>query len=172
VLTIVNDWGQALSLKVKEFMADVDTCIQRQQNRERKVPEVVMRRMAASRQWFNPTEAPKNAVVSIEQIPTQYNLPQSLRSISLPNVTSTANLENRIGILGFWREGSEWCSARATKLVFSESRSKQDAALEGVIQTLIQKGFAESVPQSQFKKIPNDKPYNSAPKSAKIDKIA
>jgi predicted kinase len=168
VLSLVKDWGQALSLKVKEFMADVDTCIQRQQNRERKVPEPAMRKMAASRQFFTPSEAPTNAVVSIEQIPTQYALPQATRPISLPNVTSIANLESRIGILGFWREGNEWCSARAAKLVFSDTRSKQDAALEGIIQTLIQKGFAESVPQTQFKKIPTDKVFDSPA----LDKIA
>lgn len=168
VLDIVKDWGQSVSLKVKEFMADVETCIQRQQSRERKVPEPAMRKMAASRQFFAPSEAPANAIVSIEQIPTQYTLPQTTRSISMPNVTSIANLESRIGILGFWREGSEWCSALASKLVFSDRRSKQDAALEGIIQTLIQKGFAESIPQNQFKKIPTDKTFNAQA----FDKIA
>jgi predicted kinase len=144
----LQDWGQVVTLKVMHFTADLETCLARQQGRARQVPEEVVRRMDASRTPFAPTEAPPNVFATVEDLPAAFTLPNPERVVDLQALSDAATLERTLTLWGFWREGSEWSSGRAARIVFGPRQGAADPAMTAIIDQLVAKGFASRTPDT------------------------
>ncbi len=148
-LNIVKEWGQAATLHVQNFTADVQTCIERQKNRVRKLAIPAMYSLNKARTPITEAELPPGITMIKTDIPTEYTLPNANRPVPMTTVKTLKDLEQQSSILGFWKEGAEWCSGRAATLVFDTNRSKKDKDLEAAIKQLVEKGFAQEQALSQ-----------------------
>lgn len=146
-LDIVKTLGKDVILRVFEFSATLDICLERQKKRARQVPVEIMNQLGRLFSSFKAEEA-EGLQFERKVIPAEFTLPTAEKTVSMKEIKTNKALEEKLAFLGFWREGDEWSSGRAAKLVFDENRSKSDTAMESKISQLIQRGFAVSVAEA------------------------
>jgi hypothetical protein len=142
-LKILQRFAQTTHLKVIEFTTDLQTALNRQATRPRKVPLAIIEKMAGKMVPFSPQEA-DGLSLDIERIAPGSPLPQPQLPVPLSPCETLAQLESQLSTLGFWKEEGQWQSGWARKLVLPPSLIHPcDAALAENIAQLLAKGFAE-----------------------------
>lgn len=145
-LKILKRFAQTAHLKVIEFQTDLQTALNRQATRPRKVPLTIIERMASKLIPFSPQEA-DGLSVDIERITPGTPLPQPEQPVVVAPCQTAAQLESQLSVLGFWKEEGQWQSGWARKLQLPPSLiNTTDPVLAESIAQLLTKGFAEAQP--------------------------
>lgn len=149
ILKAAKEKGREILLKVFEFTLTAKESAERQKGRARQIPEKDIYYLAQFKKPFLASEA-EGVPSKVFAVNPGEPLPNAEMLVALKGVKNYTQFDAFAQAQGFWREGEEWCSARAAKLAVPRKLlSTKDTKLKAALQQFIQKGFALSVSENE-----------------------